>query len=59
MTYDRKIKNIRLFNKCCNLKNKMQDIISNDLQFEAQEEEFKRNFYSSIDDLNRFIDNIT
>ena len=52
-------KNIRLFNKSCNLKNKMQDIISNDLQFEAQDEEFKRHFYAAIDNLNRFIDNIS
>jgi len=58
MTYERKIKNKNLWNKICNIKNKLQDIISNDLQFEAQEMEDKRKFYSAIDDLNYFIDNI-
>ena len=52
------MKNKRLWNKSCNIKNKMQDIISNDLQFEAQSEDFKRVFYGSIDELNLFIDNI-
>lgn len=52
------MKNKKLWNKTCTIKNKLQDIISNDLQFEAQDEDVKKVFYKSIDKLNEFIDNI-